>query len=180
MRGRCPAARSLSTTWDPMNPAPPVTRTFIAAPPSSLRRSSLRLRRAYGAHRWASVEPTALIAAPPSSLRRSPLVGAVVDRHAPVVLGDPVRVRQVDPVAHDAVARLVVDLPRRALDRLEDDVLVVPGGHSLRQAESCGVVRVEVGSCGFVLPRDDLVQPVHLNDPDGRCELVQPEVQAVD
>src|SRR5262245_36057544 len=52
--------------------------------------------------------------------------GPVVERHAPVVLRDPVRVRQIHGVPHDPVAGLVVDLAGRALDRVEDDVLVEP------------------------------------------------------
>ena len=60
----------------------------------------------------------------------------VVERHAPVVLGHPVRVRQVDRVPEDPVAGLVVDLARRALDRVEDDVLVEARDHAVGELQA--------------------------------------------
>ena len=103
---------------------------------------------------------------------------AVVERHAPVVLGHPVAVRQVDVVAEHAMARLVVHLAGRALDRVEDDVLVVarrpcPPGSSTRFgcAGSSSLAR------DGVLPRGDLVEPLDADDAERCRELVQSVVE---
>ena len=61
----------------------------------------------------------------------------IVQRHAPVVLPPPSRCSAVRRrVPSIAVARLVVHLAGRALDRLEDDVLVEPGDHPVRQLDA--------------------------------------------
>ena len=55
-----------------------------------------------------------------------------------MILRDPVAVWEVDGVAHDSVARLVVHLARRTLDRLKNDVLVETGGHPLGKLDPIG------------------------------------------
>ena len=77
------------------------------------------------------------------------------------------------------MARLVVHLPGRALDRLEDDVLVEARDHAVRQGELRRIHRVELRARGLVLPGDDLVQALGLHDADRGGELVQAEVEAV-
>ena len=85
--------------------------------------------------------------APGDGLERGQRGGPVVERRAPVVLRDPVGVREVDRVAHHAVAGLVVDLAGRALERLEDDVLVEAGDHPLRELAR-GAGRAGRARCG--------------------------------
>src|SRR5713101_7860938 len=51
--------------------------------------------------------------------------GFIVDRHAPVMAGDPLGVREVDVVAHDPVTGRVIDLAGGVRNLLEHDVLVV-------------------------------------------------------
>ena len=135
-------APSLSTTCEPMNPDPPVTRTLNRRPPGA---------RAGG--------------------------GPVVQRRAPVVLRDPVGVREIDGVPEHAVAGLVVDLPGGALERLEDDVLVEARDHPVGKLDP----RLVTGSSSFardaVLPRDDLLEPLGADDPERGRELVHSVVE---
>src|SRR5438105_1447254 len=166
-RGSCPCAERRSTTCEPMKPDPPVTSTLITTvdPGALMREQSERSRRSV---------PTM------SDPRGFSFGGrSVVERNAPVVLRDPVRVRKLDVVAEQAVARLVVDLARRALDRVENDVLVVARRHPRRQDDAVRVDGVELLTGLRVLPRDDLVQPLHLDDADRSRELVHAEVEPV-
>src|SRR3954447_3863759 len=87
IRGVTPCSLSLSTTCEPMKPEPPVTRTLICLTPLVRFLGTVRVSRT-----------------------------VVIERDAPVVLGDPIGVRQVDLVTHDPVARLVVDLAGGLLD----------------------------------------------------------------
>src|SRR5579875_3520711 len=102
MTASWPRARSVSTTWEPMKPAPPVTSTLTSDSPRPLRRE--------GGVRAA---------------------GSVVERHAGMVRGDPVGVREIDRMTEDPVTRLVVHAAGRALEPVEDDVLVQTRGHVL-------------------------------------------------
>src|SRR4051812_43205225 len=95
-----------------------------------------------------------------------------------MVAGDPVGIREVDLAAHYAVAGLVVDLPGRALDLAERDVLVEAARHAVREPEPAGVERVELGSRDLVLPGDDLVEPLGLGERDRGGELAHAEVEA--
>ena len=79
---------------------------------------------------------------------------------------------------HDPVAGLVVDLARRPLDRLEDDVLVEARDHSLGKLDPVRVQRVEVLPRERVLPGDDLVEALHADDSECGRELVHPVVEA--
>src|SRR5438445_5334474 len=83
-------------------------------------------------------------------------------------------------MAHDSVARLVVHLARRALDRLKHDVLVETGRHPRREHEPRRIVRIESLARGSVLPRDDLVEAFDTDDPQSSRELVHTEVEPVD
>ena len=74
-------------------------------------------------------------AASSSAERRGAALGAVVERHAPVVLRHPVGVGQLVGAAHDPVAGLLVDPAGALLDLVEDDVLVEARGHPLGQLE---------------------------------------------
>ena len=82
-------------------------------------------------------------------------------------------------MAHDAVAGLVVDLPGRALERLEDDVLVEPRDHPVGQLQPRGVERVELVAGDPVLPGDDLLEPLGAEDPERGGELVHAVVEPV-
>src|SRR5439155_7631139 len=129
LRVSCPCARSRSRTCEPMNPEPPVTSTLMAAraPPALVG------RRAEPGRELVPTKPD------PPGFSFAPVDRPVVKRHTPVVLRDPVGVRQVDVVAQQAVAGLVVDLAGRAVDRVENDVLVEPGGHSGREDDAVRV-----------------------------------------
>src|ERR1700674_3126166 len=94
-----------------------------------------------------------------------------------MVRRDPVTVRQGDVVAERAMARLVVHLAGRTLERVEDDVLVVPRDHALREVHAIRVLRIEMLARGFVLPPGALVEPFDAHDAERGCELVQAVVQ---
>src|SRR5262249_20328161 len=78
------------------------------------------------------------------------------------------------------MARRVVDLARRALDRLEDDVFVEAGAHSVRELEPRRIDSVEPLTGDGILPGRDLVEAPHLYEPDRARELAHPEVQPVE
>ena len=112
--------------------------------------------------------------------RRLAALGPVVERHAPVVLGHPVGVRQLVGAAHDPVAGLFVDTAGALLDRVEDDVLVEARGHPLGQLQPRRVQRVEVLAGVLVLPGDDLLHALGLDQAQRGGELAHPEVEPVD
>ena len=76
-----------------------------------------------------------------------------------------------------AVAGLVVDLARGALERVEDDVLVEPRGHAVRQEQATGVAVVEHVARILVLPPDDLLEALDLDQPQRGGELAHAEVE---
>src|SRR5206468_440257 len=82
--------------------------------------------------------------------------------------------------SHDAMAGLVVDLPRALGQLFEDDVLVEARGHAVRKLKAAGVHRVEVLARVRVLPGDDLLHPLGLDQAKGGGELAHAEVEAVD
>src|SRR5579859_497267 len=103
-----------------------------------------------------------LMTGPPSLYARP-----VVKGHAGVVARYPVGVGELYVMTHDAVARLVVDASRRAFEPVEDDVLVETRDHPVGQLETAaGVRRVEFAPSHLVLPRDDLGNPLHLQQPE--------------
>ena len=79
-------------------------------------------------------------------------------------------------VPQHAVAGLVVDLARGALDRVEDDVLVEAGDHAVRQFDPVRMRGVEELAGDRVLPLGDVVEPLDADDAERGRELVQPVV----
>src|SRR5438034_9395979 len=100
-----------------MKPEPPVTITFTAAP-RTLQGVDRSFQTAGPGTRPALVDIASDVSRSGLCvLRQAALVERpVVERRAPVVLGDPVRVRQIVVRAHDPVAGLVVDLAGGALE----------------------------------------------------------------
>ena len=96
-----------------------------------------------------------------------------------MVLCDPVRVRKIDVVPHDAVARFVVDLAGRLLDLVEDDVLVEPRRHAVRKLQSAGVLCVQDLGGDAVLPLHDLRQALRLDQAERGGELAEAEVESL-
>ena len=84
-------------------------------------------------------------------------------------------------MAHDAVARLVVDLAGRALDRVEDDVLVEPGDHPVGQlAGGRGCTGSSCSRAAAFFQATISSQPLGLHEPERGGELAHAEVQPGD
>ena len=97
-----------------------------------------------------------------------------------MVLGHPVGVGQIVGAPHDPVAGLVVDAAGGLLDLFEDDVLVEARGHPVGQLQAGRVQRVEMLAGVLVLPGDDLLHAIGLDQAEGGGELAHPEVEPVD
>src|ERR671931_300806 len=109
-----------------MNPEPPVTRSLTRS--SDFARGPTPLGPAIPSSYAAARSPAHLQPRPRLGVDR-PLRSAVVERHAEVVGGDPVAVRELVVGAEDAVAGLIVYAAGRTPDRLEDQILVMAGDH---------------------------------------------------
>src|SRR5260221_3510046 len=81
-------------------------------------------------------------------------------------------------MAQRSMAWLVVDLAGRTLERIEDDVLVVPRHHAFGQMYAIGVLRIEALPRDRVLPCGDLVEPFDAHDAERGGEFVQPIVES--
>src|SRR3954471_6035740 len=90
---------------------------------------------------------------------------------------DPVGIRQLVARSAYPMAGLVVDLARRALDLVEDYVLVEPGSHAVRQPQPRGMRLIQQSAGDFVLPGNYLTHALHLHEAKRGGELVHPEVE---
>src|SRR4029077_5622723 len=72
------------------------------------------------------------------------------------------------------------DLAGRALDLLEDDVLVETGDHAVRELQAGGVDGIERLAGDLVLAGADLLEALGLHQADRGGELAHPEVEALD
>src|SRR3954467_13199949 len=90
---------------------------------------------------------------------------------------DPVGIRQLVARSHDPVAGLVVDLARRALDLVEDYVLVEPGSHARPHPPPRARRPTQPRAGDFALPGNYLTHALRLHEPERRRELIHPEVE---
>src|SRR5437667_4064479 len=86
----------------------------------------------------------------------------VIEGHAPVVLRNPFGIGEATASFHDGMAQLVIHLSRGLLDRLEHDVFVVPGDHSVWKMHPLGKLGVQMFPGDLVFPCRDLLHPINL------------------
>lgn len=89
----------------------------------------------------------------------------VINRDAPVIFCNPIRIWKLDIVVQYPVAGFVIDLARRIFNLVEYDIFIIAGYHSVWELNPVRILRVEpAGIVIFIF--DYVIEPFGLHGAD--------------